>query len=162
MKKITETLKVVGVILLGGFILGGLLTFGARYIRYEETGDLFKIGGNLKIEGTCEGCLTSGMIAMFTGSCPPGWTRFSEMDGRFPRGAVSYGATGGWPSHSHGPAGDHSHGMSGPSASDEFEDNGDSGAADWHTHTIHSAGLHSHPEANHLPPYLDIVFCKKN
>jgi hypothetical protein len=154
--------KVVGVIILGGFILGGFFVFGARYIRYEEAGDLFRIGGNLKIEGTCEGCLTSGMVAMFTGPCPPGWTRFSEMDGRFPRGASTYGATGGSTTHSHGAAGDHSHGMSGPSADDDFEDNGDSGAADYHSHTIYPAGSHSHPGASHLPPYRDIVFCKKD
>jgi hypothetical protein len=162
--------KVVGVILLGGFILGGLLTFGARYIRYEETGDLFKIGGNLKIEGTCDGCVPSGMVAMFAGSCPAGWTRFTEMDGRFPRGASTYGATGGSETHTHSGstsgAGNHTHGISGPSERRSATGWNEHFASAWHNHEIYPAGLHAHSllinAANHLPPYRDIVFCKKN
>lgn len=39
----------------------------------------------------------SGMIAMFDSSCPTGWTRYSELDGRFPRGdsEANVGSTGG-------------------------------------------------------------------
>jgi hypothetical protein len=39
--------------------------------------------------------LPSGMLVMFTDSCPSGWTRFSALDDKFPRGAAFYGATGG-------------------------------------------------------------------
>lgn len=49
--KIIPILKVVGVILLGSFILGGIFTFAAgRYIRYEI--DKFKIGDDTEIQGT--------------------------------------------------------------------------------------------------------------
>ncbi len=34
--------------------------------------------------------IPSGMIAMFARSCPAGWTRFAEMDNRFPIGASDY------------------------------------------------------------------------
>jgi hypothetical protein len=65
------------------------------------------------------GSLPSGLIAMFASNCPPGWTRVSGMDGRFPRGATSFGATGGSATHSHdvsgstGQAGAHLHSFSG-------------------------------------------------
>src|SRR5882724_907962 len=36
----------------------------------------------------------SGMIAMFAGNCPSGWTRFTALDNAFPMGGVTYGATG--------------------------------------------------------------------
>ena len=41
------------------------------------------------------GGVPSGMIAMFDTSCPSGWTRFSSLDDRFPQGANTYGGTGG-------------------------------------------------------------------
>ncbi len=49
------------------------------------------------------GTVPSGLIAMFDVSCPVGWTRFAALDGLFPRGASSYGGTGGADTHSHGP-----------------------------------------------------------
>ena len=48
------------------------------------------------------GGIPSGMIAMFATACPSGWTRFTALDGRFPYGAASYGATGGASTHTHG------------------------------------------------------------
>jgi hypothetical protein len=52
-QQLISILKVVGVILLGSFILGGLLTFGARYIRYRDdaTPKYFEIGDNLTVKG---------------------------------------------------------------------------------------------------------------
>lgn len=47
------------------------------------------------------GLVPAGMIGMFAGPCPAGWSAFSALDGVFPRGGSSYGATGGSPSHSH-------------------------------------------------------------
>lgn len=65
------------------------------------------------------GTVPSGLIAMFDAACPSGWTRFSPLDNRFPRGATSYGATGGADTHSHGAVtgsgGSHTHGFSGTS-----------------------------------------------
>lgn len=45
--------------------------------------------------------IPAGLIAMFDTACPVGWTRFSALDARFPRGAATYGATGGVDSHAH-------------------------------------------------------------
>lgn len=55
----------------------------------------------------------SGMIAMFDTDCPSGWTRVSDLDGKFLTGGSSYNAAAGGsdsitlaeanlPSHSHG------------------------------------------------------------
>ena len=66
--------------------------------------------------------IPSGMIAAFDVACPAGWTRYAQLDNRFPLGSASAGATGGSSTHSHGTsgsaagAGSHSHGLnaSGP------------------------------------------------
>jgi len=50
-KQFNEILKIVGVIFLGSFILGGLLTFGARYIRFDQKTSMFEIGDKTKIKG---------------------------------------------------------------------------------------------------------------
>jgi hypothetical protein len=43
-----------------------------------------------------------GAIMMFAlAECPSGWERFEEMDGRFPRGATSFGERGGADTHTH-------------------------------------------------------------
>jgi len=39
--------------------------------------------------------IPSGMIAMFDTACPAGWTRFAALDNRFPQGSSIYGGTGG-------------------------------------------------------------------
>ena len=63
--------------------------------------------------------IPSGMIAMFDTSCPAGWTRFTQMDNRFPLGSGGAGSVGGSSSHGHNfggntdGAGSHSHGFSG-------------------------------------------------
>lgn len=45
--------------------------------------------------------IPSGMIAMFDRECPDGWTRYTEMDRRFPRGALQAGELGGGEDHTH-------------------------------------------------------------
>src|SRR5258708_5364898 len=45
--------------------------------------------------------IPAGMIAMFSGSCPAGWARFSVLDNRFPMGGAVYGSTGGSATHTH-------------------------------------------------------------
>lgn len=42
-----------------------------------------------------------GAICLFKSSCPTGWSRVAELDGKFPRGAESYGGTGGGQEHKH-------------------------------------------------------------
>ena len=55
--------------------------------------------------------IPSGMIAMFGGPCPNGWTRFASLDDRFPMGASSAGGLGGSNTHYH-LISPHAHGVS--------------------------------------------------
>ncbi|MEK6888922.1 MAG: hypothetical protein AABW80_02325 [Nanoarchaeota archaeon] len=43
----------------------------------------------------------STALVMFNTACPTGWTRFTDLDGRVPKGAVSYGGIGGADTHNH-------------------------------------------------------------
>jgi hypothetical protein len=45
--------------------------------------------------GVFAGAVPSGMIALFDAACPVGWTRFTALDGKFPRGGATYDALGG-------------------------------------------------------------------
>lgn len=108
--------------------------------------------------------LPTGFIGMFTGSCPDNWTRETEFDDTFIRGASSYGGTGGVTGHTH------TYGI--PSAvSNQYatmtryrwEDGGSDRGYFKHAHT------HSYPSVNattsssdNQPPYIKIVFCRKN
>jgi hypothetical protein len=121
-----------------------------------------------------------GAIIMWTGStCPAGYTRLSQFDNLFPRGAASYGALGGSDTHTHGAVTgnggvDHTHTYSattsGVSATENVTGNGgQSVAGQWHTHTVSgttsgsSAYLHTHPiNADYnIPKYFTVVFCLK-
>ncbi len=120
--------------------------------------------------------IPSGMIALFDTSCPSGWTRYSALDGRFPRGASSAGGTGGASTHNHNVAGNTNTWAS-------STDDGNLGTEDHTTDltgfgttftTVTNSGIHTHNDAVQLsfnvtsgdadtiPPYLDMVFCQKN
>ncbi|MBW1810600.1 MAG: hypothetical protein JRJ87_20575 [Deltaproteobacteria bacterium] len=43
----------------------------------------------------------NGLIAIFDGACPAGWTRVAAFDGQVLRGSAAYGATGGSDTHDH-------------------------------------------------------------
>ncbi len=45
--------------------------------------------------------IPSGAIAMFTGACPTGWSRYTALDDRFPMGSVTPGVAGGGTTHVH-------------------------------------------------------------
>lgn len=53
--------------------------------------------------------IPAGLIAMFAGACPTGWTRYTALDGKFPKGAptgvTSPLNTGGATTHTHTYAG---------------------------------------------------------
>lgn len=142
----------------------------------------------------------AGLIAIFSASCPVGWSRVAGLDGRFPRGATSWGATGGNSSHSHGvggavgSAGGHAHSAtllgsgSGGGKTGFLTTNNIGGqfasntsfANSVHDHDFNvtinvtvagntdAVGDHSHSfsgssdTANHVPPYVDVVFCIKD
>jgi len=45
--------------------------------------------------------LTQGLVSMFNTTTPTGWTRFSALDGVFPKANTTYGAPGGSATHTH-------------------------------------------------------------
>lgn len=115
--------------------------------------------------------MPSGLIALFAGACPSGWTRFGALDGRFPIGGASYGSTGGSAIHTHSLSTDgaHNHGSRTGDTSEIIPNSvsGDSSdkPASHHWHSISTDGAHNHGgatgSASSLPPYLTFVFCQK-
>lgn len=142
------------------------------------------------------GAMPSGMIAMFDGACPDGWSRFEPLDGRFPRGAAMGGHVGGSETHGHtfdlvartSREGAHEHNLAGGELIDvdtgffgtlgiwngylqAFEEAGRdrektprararTEAEGAHDHLISAQG--DTQVAEHLPPYLEVVFCRKD
>jgi len=120
-----------------------------------------------------------GTIILWNGNnCPAGYTRLSQFDGMFPRGATSYGGTGGADSHSHGAAtgagGAHGHSYSGATGANAMVSSGSAMAQTngmapiYHTHDYSgSTGTepaHSHSISgdSNVPKYFNILFCLKN
>lgn len=100
-----------------------------------------QVNGNLAFgDGSVQSsALPSGMIAMFDTACPAGWTHFAALDGKVARGAATSGGTGGADTHAH------THGGAGVRGGDRSvaTSNAINAASSW-------------------PPYLEIVFCKKD
>ncbi|MDD3474560.1 MAG: DUF2341 domain-containing protein [Candidatus Dojkabacteria bacterium] len=88
-----------------------------------------------------------------TSTMPLGWERFTALDGKFPMGATSYGATGGSNTHSHTA----SLSTSWKSATGACYPGGTKRATAAHSH---SAGVTSSVESN-LPPYLTVIFAQR-
>jgi len=102
----------------------------------------------------------SGMIAIFQGDCPSGWTRVSAFDGKFLRGASSYGGEGG--------AQNHYHTCDIPEFDSDNESVGSAGGYfgqtspyKYHKHKINPPATDTDTK-DHLPPYINVVFCKKD
>jgi len=117
------------------------------------------IGDGSQLTGVAN--IPSGMIAMFDTSCPSGWTRVAAFDGRFIRGSATYGGTGGVSTHTHS--------VDPPATNTGYSDIGDAAWTDWgdplvsrdHVHTVDIPEFNS-ASANNIPPYIDVVFCRKN
>lgn len=159
--------------------LGGGAPSAATFLR----------GDNQWVPMEAASGIPSGLIAIFNGGCPVGWTRFSALDNRFPLGSGGAGATGGSDTHGHGVsgtisgAGDHQHGVSihietgfnnsalnltptGASTSvapnqhkHDVSFDGQSALAGAHGHNFTDGATNA---ANHIPPYYSVVFCQKN
>lgn len=95
--------------------------------------------------------VSSGLISIFE-STPTGWTRFSALDSVIPRGASSYGGTGGADTHSHTTTGSST---SGPNGTASAGGTGCSAGSSGHTHSISAA---STAAGSNLPPYLSVIF----
>lgn len=100
-----------------------------------------------------EQTFSGSFVVMNNTSCPSGWTQFSGLNSKFPRGASTYGGTGGSDTHNHGSV----TGTSGnPSGSGTA--NGACGMpmATYSGHTNVKVDINS---GSNLPPYLDLVYC---
>lgn len=101
------------------------------------------------------GPISQGAI-MIVDSLPPlGWGRVSAFDNRFPRGAETYGGTGGAATHSHSVT------LSTTTASSPWVSRVQN-SGNW------GSGQHSHScstttnSVDHTPPYFNVIFVKKN
>lgn len=108
-----------------------------------------------KLDSTVQADLVPfGLIGMFSGNCPSGWTRFTALDNMFPMGGPTYGTAGG--------AASHSHVLGGPTTTAAgfiFTSGQGSGSAfsDWGRADHH----HSVSTESNLPPFVTMVFCQK-
>ncbi len=128
--------------------------------------------------------LPQGIILMADAACPTGWTRVAAFDGKFVRGAASYGGSGGAATHSHshdhGGVNDHGHDqnygardqiVSGnvlvatAAANAVMSVTGGGGAAyrmiAGFQFTEAAIGNDATATAD-LPAYVDVIFCKKD
>lgn len=99
--------------------------------------------------------IESGMISLFT-SLPSGWTRFSALDGLFPKGASAYGGIGGSSVHAHSITGSGS--TNGGATSNEDSGSSNNGTSP-HTHTINSGTT---GDENSIPAYYTMIFGSKD
>ncbi len=87
-------------------------------------------------------------------SCPTGWTRKTEYDGKYTYGAATFGTNGGSATHNNGTP---SCTTGGPSASAYTQsDSGGATSSPSHTHTN---AMVSVDNVTNAPPYLDMVYC---
>jgi len=149
------------------------------------------IDGNLFVSGqdVLIRLLPSGMIAMFDQSCPNGWTRFAALDGKFPQGAAAYGGAGGSATHSH-TVNSHTHSITGTTSNASLTGSITTYNANFqvtdgqceiglgtdtsifsptsssqHNHNVNLTSGSASPgtdSQSNVPPYLSVVWCKKN
>lgn len=102
--------------------------------------------------------IPASFIAMFDTTVPSGWTRFSTLDNTFPRGATTYGGTGGASTHSHSATGGYATGTSGSQnvAQTSLLE------ADFSVNHTHTSTSGTTATADNTPPYLDMVFGQAN
>lgn len=105
--------------------------------------------------------IPSGMIAMFDTSCPEGWTRFTALDNKYPKGAAAYGATGGSDAHGHtATISPHSKNYGCPGGGSFAVPGGGSGCScNCYFLAEHSNSIST---ASNEPPYAAVVWCKKD
>ncbi|OGZ23899.1 MAG: hypothetical protein A2896_03065 [Candidatus Nealsonbacteria bacterium RIFCSPLOWO2_01_FULL_43_32] len=153
----------------GGLILN---TGGATNGLVIDKGNLC-LGADCRGSWPVAGAIPSGMIAMFDTSCPAGWTRFAALDNKFPQGAATYGGTGGASTHTHGytdkmlgtPGG------AGPQISSSGSACGEYGSRIFTVEIIPGGGdgaptcssaSRTTGSGDNMPPYLNVIWCKKD
>ena len=130
--------------------------------------------------------LPAGAIMLRDAACPAGWTRVSALDGKFVRGASSYGGTGGAATHTHtvSALANHTHavlshthtmGTTGASVGTAIGDHHGvvvqpifphthepTGASAANTDTSGAGSVGTSDAASSLPAYITVIFCKKD
>lgn len=106
-------------------------------------------------EELIEELVPSGAIAIFLSACPTGWTRVSDLDGRFVRGGTAYGATGGSATYTHTYSGT----TDPPSTTTVPGQDGSHTSARYDVGITYSGTTGG---ASSLPPYMDVVFCRRD
>ncbi len=101
--------------------------------------------------------IESGLIGIFDQSAPTGWTRFSALDSRLPRGSATYGGTGGNTTHTHTYSSSSTGAATGGLT--QITEGGSSVAFKDHSHTVNGGTTAA---GNHMPPYTEVVFASKN
>lgn len=100
------------------------------------------------------GYASSGLISITTEAPPLGWTRFTNLDGKFLRGATTSGGTGGTTTHTHSVS--------------IYTDNGNASNRSSGTRVTSAAATsHSHScstttsSASQLPSYIETLFYQR-
>jgi hypothetical protein len=185
---------------------------GVGYVRLAtDTSELFIGTGAttwIAITGAPSGAIMimqQADLALYSNNCPPGWTRYTALDGRFPKGAPAGIITplnsGGASTHTHtysqvsahshtiadqtfntSSDGSHKHtftfqsGSSGSglslTASSSASSSVSTGSGGSHSHSITfpatttatagSVSTATSSAASSMPPYQEVVFCKKD
>lgn len=103
----------------------------------------------------------SGMILAFDTACPSGWTRVSAWDSKFIMGNATYGTTGGTQSHIH----DCTPGakVSWTASAGDSTVGGTDGSCSTiqHSHSVTYSTTATSNVTNN-PPYINVIFCKKD
>lgn len=111
--------------------------------------------------------IPANSVFIFRTAIPPlGWTRFSALDGKFPRGANTYGGTNA-NNHTHTTTPNNTSSTGGAVTSNLTWRSTDTTAINWplsdsfgHYHT--GGGQITSGQASDVPPYFDVLFATRN
>ncbi len=96
--------------------------------------------------------LPAGVVLLFDGTLPSGWTRYTALDDRYPRGETTI-ANAGTSTHRH-TIGGTTDAASGSTLGNRVGGVQVAGAASSHTHTVNSNTGY----VNHEPPFISVIF----
>ncbi|MBI2356751.1 DUF2341 domain-containing protein [Candidatus Dojkabacteria bacterium] len=97
--------------------------------------------------------VNTGNIVWFDATVPTGWTRFTALDSKFPRGSATYGGTGGSTTHTHPFTGGYATGGSAEQCAAGADGGGSAAWAHGHTSLGGTTG-----SGTNTPPYLNMIY----
>jgi len=158
-----------------GVDIGGSLTLGTFGVALEAAAGpgADTILARMMLGKTARHDSLMGMMVLADAACPEQWTDFVALQGKYPKGAESYGGTGGAASHTHDytdlpihthtysnvqmeTVGNHTHGCSGYNLQSVGSHSHKAGTTKWTLHTsgwairsTSSSGIATSAEPNH-------------